>query len=281
LKYQKGPNHWTVKVSKIYEMFIGKLADGGFCVSRKMKEFLKTKNIEAIVLYDRPPMNFKPLGKEERTQTFMDLGNELENLLPWNIFPEVKTPAELFNHKNRPIIGVSSTSWTKDENFGLLLGILVELNSFLEKNNQSVVFFITGKGECKDPFLKELETLPITHIKVLCLWLKIEDYPRLLGSCDFGLSFHESSSGLDLPMKVVDMFGCGLPVIAHDFITLPELVNEKNGASFTDSNELLNHLKKFILNENLRQDLKLGALKFRERTWAMEWGEKFTKLISL
>ena len=94
MKYQKGPNHWTVKVSKIYEMFIGKLADGGFCVSRKMKEFLKTKNIEAIVLYDRPPMNFKPLGKEERTQTFMDLGNELENLLPWNIFPEVKTPAE-------------------------------------------------------------------------------------------------------------------------------------------------------------------------------------------
>ena len=77
------------------------------------------------------------------------------------------------------------------------------------------------------------------------------------------------------------MFGCGLPVIAHDFITLPELVNEKNGASFTNSNELLNHLKKFIQNENLRQDLKLGALKFRERTWAMEWGEKFTKLISL
>ena len=63
----------------------------------------------------------------------------------------------------------------------------------------------------------------MTKISIVTPWLEADDYPLLLGSADLGVSLHSSSSGVDLPMKVVDMFGAALPVLALDFEAIGNL----------------------------------------------------------
>nr|XP_055211175.1 chitobiosyldiphosphodolichol beta-mannosyltransferase-like [Gorilla gorilla gorilla] len=117
-------------------------------------------------------------------------------------------------------------------------------------NLPSLVCVITGKGPLRKYYSRLIHQKHFQHIQVCTPWLEAEDYPLLLaGSVDLGVCLHTSSSGLDLPMKVVDMFGCCLPVCAVNFKCLHELVkHEENGLVFEDSEELAAQLQMLFSN---------------------------------
>lgn len=88
-----------------------------------------------------------------------------------------------------------------------------------QSNLRRVHVVITGKGPLKEHFsgIFQLRNRLWKYVKVELRWVSAEDYPRLLSICDLGICLHYSSSGLDLPMKVVDMFSVGIPVYAKSF----------------------------------------------------------------
>lgn len=175
------------------------------------------------MLYDRPPARFKQLdwsAKHELLQRlklsykeFKDWANkECTRITDYN--PIEKRVKE---KPSRPAFIVSSTSWTEDEDFSILLTALDNYEQICSKkssNLPNIVCIITGRGPLKEYYANEIKNKIWRCVEIVLPWLESEDYPKLLGTCDLGISLHKSSSNLDLPMKIVDMYGCCLPVCA-------------------------------------------------------------------
>ena len=163
---------------------------------------------------------------------------------------------------DRPAVVVSGTSWTEDEDFDILLNAAVALDAAIaasrsgnsdSSNDNSgaalpdVLIVVTGRGPRKAHFVAAFAAARLRHVRFTTVWLRAADYPRLLRAADVGVSLHYSSSGLDLPMKVVDMFGVTLPVCAVGFACLAELVQHgRNGLVFADDKELAAQLRTLL-----------------------------------
>lgn len=194
-------------------------------------------------MYDRPAEKYRSISLEEKYDFLNRLGivyPELFQNSQSNIFIE-EIDGKISYKLNRPGLLVSSTSWTEDEDFSILFSalqgdlyifcitfieiILIHISSDYENHIVSgnsrklpnLVCVITGKGPMKQYYSTKINDQKWIHVTVIMPWLEDEEYPKMLASADLGVSLHVSSSGMDLPMKVVDMFGCCLPVCAYDF----------------------------------------------------------------
>ncbi|CAL1686458.1 unnamed protein product [Lasius platythorax] len=228
-----GNNHTLVGLAENIEKIFGRRAKNNFCVTKAMKEDLeKTWAIQAKVLYDKPADEFHPITLTEKNEFLQKLAEKYDVSVPYS-------PRSGFI--------VSSTSWTEDEDFSILLNALQEYENACENSElklPNLMCVITGKGPLKDFYMAIVNLKNWKHVEIRTLWLEHEDYPKILASADLGVCLHTSSSGLDLPMKIVDMFGCRLPVCAYNFNCLSELVrHNENSLVFANECELAQQLK--------------------------------------
>ncbi|XP_078273872.1 chitobiosyldiphosphodolichol beta-mannosyltransferase [Rhinoraja longicauda] len=285
-----GDHHLIVLIAKWYEHFFGKLSDLNLCVTEAMKEDLRRNwNIKAITLYDTPSPIFKETPLELQHKLFKKLAKDFAPFrtriesVPSNLeqtaFTELNVnTGDVSYVQGRPALLMSSTSWTEDEDFSILLKALDEYEGLIMGGMKlpSLVCAITGKGPLKEFYNRLIEKMHFKYVHICTPWLEAEDYPVLLGSGDLGVCLHKSSSGLDLPMKVVDMFGCHLPVCALDFQCLPELVkHEENGLIFKNAHELTGQLK-LLFTDFHNERNKLGIFKRNLKEAKMvQWDENW------
>ncbi len=207
LALRLGASSLVVRTMRDLEGSIARHADAHLCVSRAMRaELIATWGIDAVVLADRPAARFRRLEEAERC-AFLDAHPAL---LPGY------DPRAL----DRDAVIVSSTSWTADEDFGLLLAAAADYERHRDADPAGLPglrLLITGRGPARERFESEFAERRFRHVRLHTAWLEAADYPLALACANLGVSLHRSASGVDLPMKVADMVGAGLPVCMLDY----------------------------------------------------------------
>jgi len=68
-----------------------------------------------------------------------------------------------------------------NEDLDILLDALVLYDNEWTLDMASILMIITGKGPRKEFYESKIKKLTMKHVTIHMMWLKIEDYPRLLG----------------------------------------------------------------------------------------------------
>ena len=247
-----GDHHRAVRALARGERRWAKRADGHLAVSRSLADWLAREyRINPTVMYDRPSTAFATPPPVDAAAL-------------WD-----KLSAEHHLGSARPPIVVCPTSWTPDEDFDLLLEALERAERNLSRGDYglptpALVVLLTGRGPLRETFEHRVARRSLKLIAVKTLWLEPADYPTLIGMADLGLCLHQSSSGLDLPMKLADLRGAGVPVATYDYApVLSEVMTSgQEGITFRDPGELAT-LFVSVATRSLPDDSALT----KSRTW--------------
>ena len=253
-----GERHRAVRALARSEKRWARKAAAHLAVSHAMADWLQRDyGVRATVVYDRPPQIFAAPSAT----------------LAAAIWGKIAASSGL--GADRIPLVVCPTSWTPDEDFDLLLEALERADRTLSGRGGSLdppgaaptpqlLVLLTGKGALRETFEARAARRNFRSIVVRTLWLEPADYPVCVGIADLGLCLHQSSSGLDLPMKLADFRGPGVPAAAFDYSPVlgEVLTNGKQGVTFRDPGDLA-HLLVSVARRNATADSPLS----RSRAW--------------
>jgi beta-1,4-mannosyltransferase len=269
-----GESHRAVKALARSERRWSRRADGHLAVSKALAAWLSANyGIRATVVYDRPAGAFTRPSPSAAVAMWTKLAAAAS--LPAGRLPLVVCP----------------TSWTPDEDFDLLLEALERAERKLASAEApgapadrptpaapQLAVILTGRGALRQAFEARLARRSFARIAVRTQWLEPADYPVLIGMADLGLCLHQSSSGLDLPMKVADFRGAGVPVAAFEYApVLGEVLTAgREGVQFRDPGDLAG-----ILVAVATGSADPASALARSRTWLFEnpathWDHEWT-----
>lgn len=259
-------SHPLVRIMKLYERYFSRYAWLNITVTKQMELFLAKEfgvfEKKILALHDRPGPQFSPVSEYIKKQ--------------------VLTEHELFagvNNIEKYRVLVTATSFTPDEDFDILLDALKLYHDSTAESTPPIFVVVTGKGPMKTRFLDRVTDLKLLdRVIIKSTWLSAEDYPIILGVADLAVSLHTSLSGIDLPMKIVDFFGVGVPVVTLSFPAIGELVKDGvNGLVTGEIGLMAIHENMYRLisqalgNEELLATLKEGALDESKQRWNENW----------
>ncbi len=262
-----GERHRAVRALARSERRWAKRADAHLAVSAAMAEWLRRQwGITATVIYDRPARFFAKPSLEASNELWQRLARELS-----------------LGSRRIPLV-VCPSSWTIDEDFDLLLEAIERTERSLKRaagptdgSPPVLAILLTGRGPLRADFEKRLSRRTLEHVAVRTVWLEPGDYPTLVGMADAGLCLHQSSSGLDLPMKLADFRGAGVPVCVYEYSpVLAEAVTPgREGLTFRDPGDLSSVLLALATNDLVRVPALAAS-----RTWLVanppqRWDEQW------
>lgn len=249
-----GDHHRAVKALARSERRWAKRATAHLTVSKALAQWLaRHYGVNAAVVYDRPGDTFARPSDATATAVWDKVAN-------------------VTGLSTRPPIVVCPTSWTPDEDFDLLLEALERAERALTKDAvpssvPMLAMLLTGRGALREAFEARVSRREFKAIAIKMLWLEPADYPVLIGMADLGLCLHQSSSGLDLPMKLADLRGAGVPVATYDYApVLSEVMTSgQEGVTFRDPGDLA-HLLVDVARHAITPETPLA----RSRAWLAE-----------
>ena len=249
-----GERHRAVKAIARSERRWAKRANAHLTVSKALAEWMAREyKVKAAVVYDRPGDAFTRLAPADADTLWQKIAQDTQLA------------------GGRPPIVVCPTSWSPDEDFDLLLEALERAERQLTRDSvvktTQLVVFLTGRGPLRATFEARVARRNFKAIAVKTIWLEPAEYPRLIGMADLGLCLHQSSSGLDLPMKLADLRGAAVPVAVYDYApVLGEVLTPGHeGVMFRDPGDLANLLVA-VAKQSIAADSPMG----RSRGWLLQ-----------